>query len=84
LLSVYSITPPLARLIANSLHELGEIRINKDDVFTALRDVFAKMYWRLCMHFDGYRLWNSSLCDNLTHLGRLVNAYTESEALALA
>jgi amidophosphoribosyltransferase len=51
LLSVHSVTPPLEgfadkvsrlNVFANALHELGKPRINKDDIFTALRDVYAK------------------------------------------
>jgi amidophosphoribosyltransferase len=29
-------------IFANSLHELGKRRVDKDDIFTALRDVYAK------------------------------------------
>ncbi|KAH8673441.1 phosphoribosyltransferase-like protein [Xylariales sp. PMI_506] len=32
----------LLNVFANSLHELGKRRVNKDDIFTALRDVYAK------------------------------------------
>ncbi|KAM0264869.1 hypothetical protein ACHAQJ_000385 [Trichoderma viride] len=32
----------LLNVFANSLHELGKPRVNKDDIFTALRDVYAK------------------------------------------
>ncbi|KAH7161213.1 phosphoribosyltransferase-like protein [Dactylonectria macrodidyma] len=32
----------LLNVFANSLHELGKPRVNVDDIFTALRDVYAK------------------------------------------